>query len=141
MSVIGVSPSDIVGGLRLLNKASSALKSKNGARDQYQAVKESQQALQAAIKALTVSWSSTTTPVDTHLQNAVAELSLQYETQEQQLRKFEAALGQASSPQKRHGIGRKLQWTFEADKDIRESEARLGPAYNATVLHILRYDL
>ncbi len=138
MSVIGISPSDIVGGLRVAKKAVSALKRQDGAQDQYQTTKQSHDDLHAAVKALSEACSSSGEPSSTKLQQSLKHLEEKQERDQKNIQKYEAALGETSSPQKREGIGRKLKWAFQDDKQLRESDTRSRPALDAALLQTLQ---
>ncbi len=138
MSVIGISPSDIVGGVRVANKAVDALRTRNGAQVQYQAIKQSHDDLHAATKALFEACSSFDVPSSTELAQSLKHLLEKHEQQEKHTLKYEAALGEGSSPQKRKGIRRKLQWAFQEDKELRDSDARSRLAVDAAILQTLQ---
>jgi hypothetical protein len=138
MSVIGISPTDIVGGVRVANKIVGALKRDTGAQAQYQAAKQSSKELQAAIKTLSAACASFNVASADDLRNNLDHLQKAHEQQEQRTSRYEAALGEESSQKKRHGIQHKLRWAFQEDKDIRDSNARNRLAVDAALLQTLQ---
>jgi hypothetical protein len=138
MSVIGISPSDIVGGARIVNKAVGAFNTDTGAQAQYQAATQSSKDIQAAIKALSTACSSFSITSSDELRKTLDRLQKTHEQQEQRTLRYDAALGEGSSRKKRSGIQHKLRWTFQEDKDIRESNARNRLAVDAALLQTLQ---
>jgi hypothetical protein len=138
MSVIGISPSDLVGRVRVANKAVCALKTETGAQVQYQAIKQSHDDLHTAVKALSEACPLFDVPSSTELGQSLEHLLKKHEQQEKNTLKYEAALGEGSSPKKRKGIRRKLQWAFQEDKELRDCDARNRLAVDATILQTLQ---
>ncbi len=138
MSVVGISPSDIVGGLRVVNKAISALKRQDGAQDQYQTVKESHDDLHTAVKVLSEAFAAHDVSGSRELKQTLDHLLKIREREEVDLDRYEGSLGEASPRQKRRGIGRKLQWAFQGEGVLRDSTARSRPIVDAAMLQILQ---
>ena len=118
MSGTGISPSDVFGGLRIAHKAISAIKRKDGARDQYQAVKLGRDELRAVLEALADNAASSTTRGAIRLRDCLGTRLKTQAQQEQRLGKFETVLEQDSSRARRWGILRKLQSDVQEDGEL-----------------------
>ncbi|OAP60419.1 hypothetical protein AYL99_05421 [Fonsecaea erecta] len=138
MSVIGISPSDIVGGVRVATKAIGALKSGTGAQAQYQESKQSHDELHTAAQALSATFSSLDVPSAASLGQSFDQLLKTHQLRQKDMQKYEEALGQGSSSKKTRGIPQKLRWVFHGDKELRESDARNRPAVDAAILRTLQ---
>jgi hypothetical protein len=138
MSVIGISPSDIVGAVRIASKAIGALKIETGAQAQYRVLKQSHDDLNAAVETLSQTCRSLDIPSSTALEAPLDHLLEKHAQQEKQMRKYESALGEGSSCKKHKGIHRKLQWAFHEEKELRDSDARSRLAVDAAILQTLQ---
>ena len=127
MSVVGISPSDIVGGLRVTIKAISALKRQNGAQEQYQTVKEGHDDLHTAVRGLSETFAPHDLSGSRELKQTLDHLSKIREREEVYLDRYKRTLGEVSPRQKRRETGRKLQWAFQGEGVVRDSTARSRP--------------
>ena len=142
MSVVGLSPSDIVNGVRVVGKGISALKENGGSQSTYRTACES---LHAQIGALQNVKDFANRPAPSATPSSVAlsdSIRLQRETNRQindELCKSDAALGCSASSSKRHGVPKKLGWAFSGDQDFRERIARSAAGLDAITLNTIVY--
>lgn len=93
MSVIGISPTDVVGGFRAAHKAISALKNEDGARDQYQTYRRSRDEVRAAAEALADNAASSPITSAVGVQQCLDTFLKKQAREKQSLAKFETVLG------------------------------------------------
>jgi hypothetical protein len=138
MSGVGISPSDIIRGLRVAHKAVSALRTNEGARSHYQHAKQSHDDLKEAVNALAQTCSASGVSSTPALQQTIDHVLKNHKWQETQLQKYECALGEGSPKQKRHGIVWKIRWAFHEDQEVRDFDNKTRPAIDAAILQTLQ---
>ena len=142
MSVVGLSPTDIVNGVRVLGKGISALRENGGSQSTYRTASES---LHAQIRSLQIvkdflnQSAPSATPSSTALSDSVRLVQEHYQQISEELRKSDAALGCSASSSKRRGVAKKLGWAFNGDQDFRERIARLTAGLSAITLDTIVY--
>jgi hypothetical protein len=136
--VIDISPTDILGGARIVKKAVGALNKDTGTQAQYQAFKQSSNDFEAAIKDLSRTCSPFDIASSDELCNTLDHLQKTIEQQEKRSLKYDATLGKRSSQNRTGGIKQKWRWIFQDDQDLRDSNARSTFAVYAAILQRLQ---
>lgn len=140
MSIIGLSPNDIVNGARLVARGLSALRDDGGSREHFQQTSESHLHLEEATKALVQALSSTDVP-DALPSSRSKQLAQRLHRQNARLQHLAADLGPNARPGKRHGTLKKLLWEFKEDGQCKDSDARSKPAVDAVLIEAILYAL
>lgn len=142
MSIVGLSPSDIINGVRVIGKGISALKENGGSQSTYRTASKSLhtqiRALQSVEDFINQSAPSAT-PSSIALSDSVRLVQENYQQINEELHRSDAALGYSASSSKRRGVAKKLGWAFSGDQDFRERIARLKAGLDAVTLDTIVY--
>lgn len=135
MSVIGLSPSDILNGVSAVSQAFRALKVKDGSKERFQHTSQNAQLRIGALEALdhfasSLGLGSLSDPV----RHAVKELLEQDLEAKAELDKYNTSLGQQPPFARRRAIPAKLKWSFSGEQDQTERHIRSVPGIDATIL-------
>lgn len=132
MSFVGISPTDIVNGAKVIRKASTAFsRGDKGARLQYQSADTALAARLDAVEQL----SSRLDPA-----SPAAEVYDDLAERERRcrafLQRYRAALGGQGQPSS--GLKQKLQYAFHGSSEVQSHVQGLQPIVDAAILHTLR---
>ena len=135
MSVIGISPSDIVNGVAVVNKAFNALRSgDDGAQRHYQDTKRTlaqrTRALEELLACTAGFLPEPRGPAEILLEKDVAF--------QRKISSYENSLGRGAREGKRHGLKGKMKLAFKGEKDIRNHVDSSQPAVDAAIFQGLR---
>jgi len=140
MSVIGISPSDIVAGGKVVGKAVAALRD-GGARVSFQEANDSLQDRITASKLIEAHFA--TSEIQSPRSTALAEAAKQLRTRDQSFKrkqdKFNPTLGPQATRSRPLQVKRALQWAFKGEKDFEEYNNRVGAGVDAAILNSILY--
>ena len=137
MSVVGLSPGDIIGAAQFLGKGVSALR--HGARESYNEVSTSHQARTTALNDLKnlAAESGTNSPART-IENIVPTLLQQERGINAKLDKYRSPLGNHPSKHKK-SVYHKLKWALREEDAVSIHNARVSPAFEAVLLQAIMF--
>jgi hypothetical protein len=136
MSVIGISPSDIVAGGKAIGKAVSAIRD-GGSRYSFQEADGSVRDRITASKFIEEHFATSSIPSSNS--TALVEAAKQLCTRDQAFRrkhdKYNCSLGPHTASSRYRQAGSALKWAFKGEKDLEEHNNRVAAAVDATILH------
>lgn len=138
MSVIGISPSDIINGARVIGKGLASLKEDGGSKTAYQQTSNGLIARANALNHLEQFADS----IDPILpSNAVRDAVKQSKDEDTAfikiLSKYEHKLGAKAAAGKKHGIARKVAWAFCGEQNSKDYSARASAGIDAAILEAI----
>jgi hypothetical protein len=138
MSVIGISPTDIVGGVRLANKAVSALRKRDGAEERYQSSAQNHENFYSTIKALHDACDPDASSEAASQHRLLEDILREGQRLKKQSLRYEKALGRHATADKWTRVRTKLDWAFRGEIDTHESYTRSRPNVDGAVLGTLK---
>jgi hypothetical protein len=131
---------DIAKALKLTYDGARALREdKDGARAHFQQATTALAHRTRAVEHLVSDLQASTTASNQAALDTYAPLLAEDTALQTKIAQFGPSLGRGAKTGLHHGIGRKLKYHFEDDKQIREHYERTRPAVDAAVLQTLRY--
>ena len=135
MSVIGLSPSDIVNGLLAVSQGVQALREGDGSKERFQDTSRNIQSRIDALQALDdFAISQGAVSFSNSVRDAVEGVLGQDRKAKAKLDKYDSTLGQQALKRRRRGVPAKLQWAFGGAQDQTERSARSVPGIDAAIL-------
>jgi hypothetical protein len=147
MSVIGISPSDIIAAGKVVKKAFSAVRD-GGAADSFQEADGSVQDRIAAFESIEdhiASPSILTSPSSNAATSGFLASAKRLRTRDQahlkkkKHDKLRSSLGLGTTSSRPRQAGNALKWAFKGERDLEEHNARVRPAVDATIIHGILY--
>lgn len=142
MSIVGISPTDIVNGIRVTKRAIEALRDKDGAKDDFATVSASVDHHIDAIQNLENAFNDTpdrSTQLSTGIPDKVQDrwntLRLLQEHQRSRLERYHDLPAHTAHPKSNiKKTFRKLGWAFGGKQEFQDANGRMANSSNAVVI-------
>jgi hypothetical protein len=135
MSVIGLSPSDILNSVAAVSQGLNALRERDGSKERFQQMSKNIRLRIESLEALDeYALSFGAGAFQDAARYAVQEVLDQELKAKGELDKYNSKLGQQASVRPERGVSAKLKWAFGGAQDQTERNARSVPAIDATIL-------
>ena len=135
MSVVGISPSDIINGFRAVSHGIQALRERDGSKERFRQTSRNCQSRIDALEALDdYALSLGSGQFSDATRHAVQGVLGQELVAQAGLDKYSSKLGQQATLGRRRGVPAKLRWAFGGAHEQQERDARSAPGIDATIL-------
>jgi predicted DNA-binding protein YlxM (UPF0122 family) len=134
MSVIGLSPSDIANGARLVARGLHSLKEDGGAKQGYQQVSSNLESRLAALDQLEKFALSSGVHDADDVRQSIFTAQRQANDESKQLERYNAKLGLHGPKGKRRAVVDKLKWEFKGEQEALSHSQRTAPGFEALLL-------